>query len=104
MFASGKLITEIIKSRLDQECAIGFEYCGLSRSGKRVMGIVLQRGIANICTTDPYFTWEIPDKWSYEDAATVPVVYATCYYALYVNGKIVTNMLNTMSNFSYIIL
>lgn len=29
----------------------------------------------------------MPDKWSLEDAATVACAYATCYYALYMNGE-----------------
>lgn len=33
-------------------------------------------------------SWTIPDEWTLEDAATVTSVYATCYYALYMKGKI----------------
>lgn len=32
--------------------------------------------------------WIIPEEWTFEDAATVPCAYATCYYALYIRGKI----------------
>lgn len=30
--------------------------------------------------------WDVPDNWSLREAATVPVVYATAYYALCVRG------------------
>lgn len=32
--------------------------------------------------------WSVPDNWSLGEAATVPVVYATAYYALVVRGRI----------------
>jgi fatty acid synthase len=35
-----------------------------------------------------HFIWPIPDSWSLEDAATIPVVYTTAYYALVVRGNI----------------
>jgi len=48
---------------------------------------IMYRGITNICVPDKYLTWNVPDEWTMEDAATVPCVYSTCYYALYVEGK-----------------
>lgn len=32
-------------------------------------------------------SWVIPDEWTFEEAATVPCVYATSYYALYMKGR-----------------
>ena len=37
---------------------------------------------------DERFLWPVPDLWSLEQAASVPVVYATAYYALVVRGRI----------------
>lgn len=37
---------------------------------------------------DSDFLWPIPDNWSLEQAASVPVVYTTVYYALVVRGQI----------------
>lgn len=34
------------------------------------------------------FLWEIPDCWTMEEAATVPVVYCTVFYALVIRGHI----------------
>lgn len=43
--------------------------------------------MSNIVEADRNFCWQVPDNWSLEDAATVPCVYATCYYALYMCGN-----------------
>ncbi|EFN74822.1 Fatty acid synthase [Camponotus floridanus] len=51
------------------------------------LNYIIFRGMTNICMFDKYLTWIIPDKWTMEDAATIPCVYSTCYYALYLNGK-----------------
>lgn len=37
---------------------------------------------------DKYLLWKIPNGWSLEDAATVPYVYSSCYYGLYLRGKL----------------
>ncbi len=34
------------------------------------------------------FLWSVPESWSLEEAASVPVVYATAYYALVVRGGV----------------
>lgn len=34
------------------------------------------------------FLWKVPDSWSMCEAATVPVVYCTAYYALVIRGRI----------------
>lgn len=52
-----------------------------------VSKIIMFRGMTNIRMADEYLNWIVPDKWTMEDAATVPCVYSTCYYALYIKGK-----------------
>lgn len=39
--------------------------------------MVAARGLATSVLADPGFLWEVPDKWTLEEAATIPVVYAT---------------------------
>lgn len=47
MLASGKLAAEVLDSgRLDQECVLGFEYSGITESGRRVMGMVISGAMA----------------------------------------------------------
>lgn len=51
------------------------------------MGIVEAQALATTVVADVRLTWPVPDHWTLEQAATVPVVYATVYYALVVRGK-----------------
>ena len=89
MLATGKLAVEVVaKTRQAQEAVLGLEYCGVTRKGKRIMGLIESAGITNLCIADPELAWEIPKNWSFEDAATVPCVYGTCYYALFISGKL----------------
>ena len=41
------------------------------------MGMVAARSLATSVLADPGFLWEVPDTWTLEQAATVPVCYAT---------------------------
>lgn len=89
MLATNKLAAEVVAhSRQSQENVIGFEYSGIDSSGKRIMGMVESRAFSNLCIVDRDLAWEIPKQWTLEDAATVPCVYGTCYYALYIIGKL----------------
>ena len=67
---------------------LGLEFSGCDSSGRRVMGLVPARGLATTVSVDPEFLWEVPQHWTLEEAASVPVVYATAYYALVVRGRL----------------
>lgn len=41
------------------------------------MGIVLGKAMASLLESDVDLTWDVPDKWTLEEAATIPVVYGT---------------------------
>ncbi|XP_066251922.1 fatty acid synthase-like isoform X2 [Euwallacea similis] len=89
MIASGRINVDVItKYRRKQECVQGFEYSGKTASGKKVMGMLPQGTLATLVSTDKALLWDVPASWSLKDAATVPVVYGTCLYALVVVGKI----------------
>lgn len=95
MFASGQLDSDAIPgihSNVVQDSILGLEFSGTDQHGKRVMGIIPYRGLATKITTDcdNDFVWPVPDDWSLEQAASVPVVYATAYYALIVRGGLST--------------
>ncbi|XP_063380019.1 fatty acid synthase-like [Cydia fagiglandana] len=88
MLATGKLPPDSLPAGLaDKECMLGLEFSGYSSTGKRVMGIVQAMGLATTVQADETLTWEVPEQWSLEEAATVPVAYATAYYALEVRGR-----------------
>lgn len=45
-------------------------------------------GLATEVTIDKRYSWRVPDSWTLEQAATVPVAYSTAYYALVVRGRL----------------
>ncbi len=102
MLATGKIHhKDVVKSRLDevighllpsnhhigikikiykffpQEFVQGMEYSGKTADGQRVMGIVPAKAMATLVEADVNFMLPVPDNWTLEEAATVPVVYAT---------------------------
>ncbi|XP_071649697.1 fatty acid synthase-like isoform X2 [Temnothorax longispinosus] len=88
MVATGRLNAETIASfERGNDCFIGLEFVGFNTHKQRLMGLCSHGGMTNILVADKYLSWIIPDKWTMEDAATIPCVYSTCYYALYIRGK-----------------
>lgn len=88
MIASGKMDLTPLYPRLQQDCIIGFEYSGVKKDGKKVMGMVGYEALATYVKPIDYFTWEIPESWTLEEAATVPVVYSTVYAAFFIESHI----------------
>ena len=50
--------------------------------------VLYVQGLASSVDVDRRFTWAVPDHWTLEQAASVPVVYSTVYYALVLRGRI----------------
>jgi fatty acid synthase len=89
MLATGKLTAEVFGSgRLDQLCILGFEYSGLSETGRRVMGMVISGALSTHIKADDTLLWDCPSQWTLEQAATVPVTYGTVYSAFFLTTKI----------------
>ncbi|KYM97697.1 Fatty acid synthase [Cyphomyrmex costatus] len=90
MLATGKLtIPEtILNKRQSQHILLGLEYVGFDANGQRIMGACNTDCIANVVDKSKGLWWKIPEAWSFEEAATVPIVYNTLYLALYIRGKI----------------
>lgn len=81
MLATGKLPPDALPGDLaGQDCILGLEFSGRDSKGRRVMGMVAARSLATSVLADPGFLWEVPEKWSLEEAATIPVVYGTVSY------------------------
>ncbi|XP_035722352.1 fatty acid synthase-like [Vespa mandarinia] len=88
MLATNKIVLEaIINDRKELDYALGFEYSGINIDGQRIMGISVNKCLSNFIHINKFFTWNVPESWSLEDAATVPCVYCTSIIALYINGK-----------------
>ncbi|KAJ8030314.1 Fatty acid synthase [Holothuria leucospilota] len=84
----GEVIYSVCNDRAHKECLIGVEFAGYDSKGKRVMGVVENEGLALEVFAEPHLLFDVPESWSLEDAATVPIVYSTVYYALVVRGQI----------------
>uniref|UniRef100_A0A1A8NNF5 Fatty acid synthase n=2 Tax=Nothobranchius TaxID=28779 RepID=A0A1A8NNF5_9TELE len=89
MLATGKLPPDAIPGdQALQQCMLGMEFSGRDPTGQRVMGLLPAKGLATIVEADGRFLWEVPVTWTLEQAASVPVVYATAYYSLVVRGRL----------------
>lgn len=79
MLATGKVLPpDTLQGDLvRKECCMGSEFSGRESTGRRVMGMVAAGALATTCLADPDFLWDVPYKWSLEEAATIPVVYIT---------------------------
>ncbi|KAM8707436.1 hypothetical protein ACLKA7_011511 [Drosophila subpalustris] len=90
MLATGRLASELYGgNRIDQSCVLGFEYSGINmKTGRRIMSMVIKGGVASYVERPSKLIWNIPDQWSLQEAATVPVVYITVYYAFFMKTDI----------------
>ncbi|NWU98405.1 FAS synthase, partial [Upupa epops] len=87
MLATGRLSADSIPGNWAlQQCMLGMEFSGRDTAGRRVMGLLPAKGLATVVDCNKRFLWEVPKNWTLEEAASVPVVYATAYYALVVRG------------------
>ncbi|XP_065217068.1 fatty acid synthase-like [Planococcus citri] len=84
MITSGRMSAEDLPSyhRL-RRSHYGFEYSGKDDNGTRWMGTIDNEAIATTVQPRPDSTWEIPDHMSLEEAATIPVLYATVVTAFF---------------------
>ena len=60
----------------------------ISCYGQYLTVCFLFQGLATTVDVSTKFLWSVPDSWTMEEAATVPVVYTTAYYALVIRGRI----------------
>ncbi|XP_022835183.1 fatty acid synthase-like isoform X1 [Spodoptera litura] len=89
MTAIGRVTVDAVdRGRLAQECVQGIEIVGKTANGTRVMGMVCNRGITNLAEGQKDILWPVPDEWTFEEAATVPVAYGTVYYAMIMFGQL----------------
>lgn len=89
MLATGKLPPDAIPGDLAlQQCMLGMEFSGRDPAGRRVMGLLPAKGLATCVDADKRFLWDVPSSWTLEQAASVPVVYATAFYSLVVRGRL----------------
>ncbi|XP_033218585.1 fatty acid synthase-like [Belonocnema kinseyi] len=68
--------------------SFGLEYSGIDPKGTRVMGISAGGTLSNFTSTDADYIWTIPENWSLEDAATVPLAYTIANISLHMKGEL----------------
>lgn len=86
LIANGKMNTDNIPTLNSKDYLVGKEFSGRDLNGKRIMGLVSSKGIATTVLVDPHLLWEVPDTWSLEQAATVPLIYTTVRKFIYFNS------------------
>lgn len=88
MLATGKINSDDVLNRIEQQCIMGFEFSGMTSDGRRVMGLGPTGALATHYKLDDTILWDIPTGWSLQEAATVPLVYYTVYLAFFFTSKI----------------
>lgn len=85
MIASGRIEPFGLKNSLKEQATLGLEFSGIiAESGRRVTGVKLTPGaITTSCKVKDAVLFDFPEEWSMEEAATVPLVYATVYLAFF---------------------
>lgn len=51
-------------------------YAGLNSQGVEVMGLGIIDETSNMIVPDKQLVWNVPMKWSIEDAVTIPIAYS----------------------------
>ncbi|KAG7303505.1 hypothetical protein JYU34_012029 [Plutella xylostella] len=76
----------------DYNVGYGMDFSGKTKSGVRVMGIVRGGAASTRLAADPSLLWPVPNHWSLEDAATVPLPYAHAFYCLGIKSELTPGM------------
>ncbi|XP_060068605.1 fatty acid synthase-like [Ylistrum balloti] len=85
MIATGKLVTGEAGGTL---CT---EFSGITHDGRRVMGLAPKQALSKVVLVDKGQIWDIPETWSYKEAASVLWAYGLAIYALKVRGNLTKN-------------
>lgn len=88
MLATGKINSDDVLDRIQQQCIMGFEFSGVTDMGRKVMGLGPTGALATHYDLSQTLLWDVPQNWTLEEAATVPLVYYTVYLAFFVTSKI----------------
>lgn len=88
MLATGKINSDDVLNRIQQQCIMGFEFSGVTDKGRKIMGMGPTGALATHYPLDRTLLWDVPTNWSLEEAASVPLVYYTIYLAFFVISKI----------------
>lgn len=89
MIATGRILLDSeFENRIEQQYNLGFEYSGVTQDGRRVMGMIASKAISTHIMPKELLLIDVPDNWTLEEAASVPVVYFTVYTAFFLSTNI----------------
>ncbi|XP_063628534.1 fatty acid synthase-like [Cydia splendana] len=70
------------------ESYYGMDFSGTTETGERVIGVIRGGAVSDRVLAHPELMWPVPDHWSLEDAATVPLSYAHAFYCLFIKSEL----------------
>ncbi|KPI93194.1 Fatty acid synthase [Papilio xuthus] len=74
------------------ENCFGMDFSGVTESGERVMGVLPSGAISSQVLADPNLLWPVPEHWTLEEAATVPLAYSFALYCIGIKVLLNSNM------------
>jgi fatty acid synthase, animal type len=77
-----------MENRIKRQYICGYEFSGVAKDGRRVMGLAESKAFSTHLSQDELLMIEIPEKWTLEEAATIPLVYITVYTAFFMTTYI----------------
>lgn len=80
LFANGSWTPFFDVDTANQGAFLGREFAGRDAKGKRVFGLVSGSALATHVLADSSTLWEVPDKWTLEQASTISVAYVLVSY------------------------
>ncbi|XP_052738836.1 fatty acid synthase [Bicyclus anynana] len=75
------------KESIDNKKMIEYDFSGVTNRKERVMGIVQDESISTHIQAKPELLWPVPDHWTLEEAATVPLAYCLAFYCLCIKAR-----------------
>jgi fatty acid synthase len=77
-----------MENRIKRQFICGYEFSGITKDGRRVMGLAESKAFSTHVSTDSVLMIEVPDRWTLQEAATIPLVYITVYTAFFLTTQI----------------
>ncbi|KAJ2951438.1 hypothetical protein O0L34_g13591 [Tuta absoluta] len=71
---------------IDTKKCFGMDFSGMDTKNNKVMGLVAGGALASVVEPDEDLLWPVPNHWTLEEAATVPLPYVHAYYCLIFRG------------------
>ncbi|KAH9645168.1 hypothetical protein HF086_005713 [Spodoptera exigua] len=85
---SSKDVQKAVSNTRDDLTPLGMDFSGTNADGNRVMGLVAGGSLSTTVEADSDLLWPVPEHWSLQDAATVPLPYALAYYCLTIKSRL----------------